>query len=245
MTITQWDSTQAFIRAKMDTYQRSRVDKLTKLKPQDVLARKNPYIFLSKNLGTADELAELILQAHTSSSEETQFGQLLEDVAIYVSELVYGGQKSSTTGIDLDVRKDGIRYLIAIKSGKNWGNADQIAKLKTNFAKAKQVLAQNSQSGHVEAMLGVCYGITKDGNNGIYLFKGGQSFWYFISGESSFYTDVIEPIGHEAEVHSETFKTERDKAKNRFVKFILDNFCDNDGLIDWKKFVKFNSGNLD
>lgn len=41
-----------------------------------------------------DKIIEPILDAYISSSEETVFGNWLERLAIFINELVYGGQKA-------------------------------------------------------------------------------------------------------------------------------------------------------
>ncbi len=61
-----------------------RLDRLNELKLNDVLKRKNPYLFKAKNITTVQDLVTEILQAHISSQEETVFGNYLEDLAIYV-----------------------------------------------------------------------------------------------------------------------------------------------------------------
>lgn len=244
MTQDQIDETFEYIKGEMAKYHKGRIEKIASLKPQTVLQRKNPYIFLSKNLRKASDLAEMILQAHSSSSEETQFGNLLEDLAVYVSAMLDNGVKSTTAGIDLDFTRDGTRYLVAIKSGQNWGNSDQQVKLKANFNTAKKVAGQSQHAGKLQAILGCCYGKFPNSDNGAFIKTGGQKFWNFITGTPSFYTDIIEPISHEAELNDEAFSEERDKALNRFEKYILVNFCDDDGVIDWERLVQFSSGNL-
>ena len=77
------------------------------------------------------------MEAHLSSQEETIFGGFLEELAIFICAQVYGGQKSSAEGIDLEFIKDGIRYIVSIKSGPNWGNSNQVARLKDNSQKLK------------------------------------------------------------------------------------------------------------
>src|SRR2546423_2369343 len=134
-----------------------RLSRLQELKLNDVLKRKNPYLFKAKNITTAQDLVTEILQAHLSSQEETIFGNYLEDLAIYICGKVYGGFKSSAAGIDLEMEKDRKRYIIAIKSGPNWANSDQIAKLKLNFSTAIRVLHQNSAINQVVAVNGCCY----------------------------------------------------------------------------------------
>lgn len=59
------------------------------------------------------------MDAHISSNEETVFGDWLEGLAIFINSKVYDGRKSGITGIDLEFDKDGIRYIVTIKSGPN------------------------------------------------------------------------------------------------------------------------------
>jgi|SRR6266487_1965101 len=80
-----------------------RLDRLQELRLNDVLKRKNPYLFKAKNITTAQDLVTEILQAHLSSQEETVFGNYLEDLAIFICSKVYGGFKSSAAGIDLEM----------------------------------------------------------------------------------------------------------------------------------------------
>ena len=58
------------------------------------------------------------------------------------------------------------------------------------------------------------------------------------------YTDIIEPLGHRAKQHNAKFTRQRAKIINLFTQEFLREFCD-DGVINWKKVVEFNSGNLD
>ncbi len=62
-----------------------RLDRLQELKLNDVLKRKNPYLFKAKNITTAQDFVTEILQAHLSSQEETLFGNYLEDLAIFIT----------------------------------------------------------------------------------------------------------------------------------------------------------------
>ena len=72
----------------------------------------------------------------------------------------------------------------------------------------------------------------------------GQNFWYLISGDESFYIDIVEPLGHEAQKHNDKFVEKKNEILNNFTQDFLNEFC-NDGVIDWEKIVKYNSGNLD
>lgn len=66
-----------------------------------------------------------------------------------------------------------------------------------------------------------------------------------ISENERLYTDIIEPIGHRAKEHNDTFDSERAKVANRFTREFIDGFCDGSGAIDWVRLVEFNSGNYD
>ena len=72
----------------------------------------------------------------------------------------------------------------------------------------------------------------------------GQNFWYFISGSKELYTDIIEPLGHEARDHNEKFQRQKSRVINLFTQEFMADYC-HDGAIDWKKLVEFNSGNYE
>ena len=99
-----------------------------RLRLDDFVKRKNPYLFRAKYLTKASDIVESFADAYLSSAEETLFGDWLEGLAIYVCAQVYAGRKSSTTGVDLEFDKDDVRYIVAIKSGPNWG--EQLANQK-------------------------------------------------------------------------------------------------------------------
>jgi hypothetical protein len=186
-----------------------------------------------------------LLDARLSSSEEGTFGGFLEDLAIYVAETTGGGVKSAAQGIDIETIRKDVRYLIAVKSGKNWGNADQHRRLRENFKTAIKVIKQSRHAANLQPTLGICYGNFKTVNNGTYLHIGGQSFWHLISDNKQLYIDLIEPLGEEAEKHNELFNDERAAAYNRLIREFTINYCDKMGNIDWPKLVHFVSGNLD
>ena len=135
-----------------------RLKKLNELRLQDVLTRKNPYLFKAKNITIAYDYINDILQAFLSSQEETKFGKYLEELAIFACSKVYGGFKSSAKGIDLEFERDSKRYIVTIKSGPYWGNSSQISQMRTDFKNAKKVLGANSSITNIIAVNGCCYG---------------------------------------------------------------------------------------
>ena len=123
------DEIQLFISEKVITpFYEKRLDKLSGLNLSKILARKNPYLFKAKNIETAEELVRYILDAFLSSQEETIFGNLMEELAIFVCKQVYSGVKAEQGkfgSIDLIFDKDGKTYILfresdpVSKDGKN------------------------------------------------------------------------------------------------------------------------------
>lgn len=144
-------------------------------------------------------------------------------------------------GIDLEFERDGIRYIVSIKSGPNWGNASQIKKMRQNFSQAKRILGTNASTKNIVAVNGCCYGQQSVEDKGDYLKKCGQSFWEFVSGDNEFYTTIIEPLGHKAKERNEAFQVEYGKVINRFTAEFIKEFCEPDGTILWNRLVQFNS----
>ncbi|MEJ5308362.1 MAG: PmeII family type II restriction endonuclease [Anaerolineae bacterium] len=210
------------------------------------LLRKNPYLFRAKNLTTAGELIQSLLEAFLSSSEEKHFGDFLEDLAVFVAGETCGGHKSTAQGVDLEFINGGIHYVVSVKSGPNWGNSSQQKKLAQDLRDAVIRVRQSRVAARVEPVLGICYGKTRTSYMPAgYLKVVGQNFWYLISENKALYTDIVEPIGHRAKEHNEAFEEERTKIANRFTGQFISKFCDHTGAIDWVRLVEFNSGNFD
>jgi hypothetical protein len=229
-----------FIEKNIQQFHQKRLDNLSKLKLNDVLKRKNPYLFKAKNQNTAADLIRSILDAHLSSQEEGIFGDFLEQLAIFICSKVYSGKISAAEGIDMEFERDDIKYIVSIKSGPNWGNNQQIRRMKQNFLQAMRIL--NKSKMKIIAVNGCCYG--KDNNpdkEGYYKYCG-QRFWELISGEENLYIDIIEPLGNKAKEKNEEFGKEYSKVLNRFILEFSKEYCDSSGALMWDKLVKFNSG---
>ena len=242
-SITQQEITD-YVEANIQDFHRRRLENLQKLRLMDVVKRKNPYLFKAKNINTAQDFVKTILDAFLSSQEEGIFGGFLEELAIFICSQVYGGQKSSAEGIDLEFEGDSVRYIVSIKSGPNWGNSSQVAKMRDNFRKAKRILGTNTLSANVVAVNGCCYGRDRRPDKSDYLKLCGQQFWEFISGDEDLYTDIIEPLGHRAKEKNEQFIQEYAKVINKFTSEFIRTFCDTDGGILWEEIVKFNSAKI-
>lgn len=223
-------------------FHEARLASLGKLKLKKVLGRKNLYLFRAKNQILANDIVKGILDSYLSSSEETVFGDWLEGLAVFVAGQVFGGQKSSALGIDLEFDRDGIHYLVSIKSGPNWGNNSQFRKMENDFKTAIKILHTSKSKLHVEAVNGCCYGRDKKPDKGTYRKLCGQEFWEFISGEPDLYLEIIEPLSVKAKEKNEEFLRQYNCKLNLFVKEFLKDYSLSDGSVDWVKLVKMNSG---
>lgn len=238
------DEVREYVNGNIVDFHERRLKLLDQLQLSNLL-KKNPYLFKSKNITTAEKLVSGLLDARLSSSEEKLFGDFLEELARFVAARTTGGWKSTAPGVDLEFVNKGIHYIVSIKSGPSWGNSSQQRKLETDLQDAEKRVKQAQAGANVQTVLGICYGKTKTNYLRGYLKVVGQNFWYLISENKNLYTDIVEPIGYKAKQHNEVFEQGRGKVINRFTKEFLHEFCHDTGAIDWVKLVEFNSKNYD
>ncbi|NCQ12093.1 MAG: cytosolic protein [Bacteroidetes bacterium] len=235
------ESVNKYVEQNIATFHEKRIQSLDTLKLSKVIKRKNPYLFKAKNVLTADQIIRGIVDAHISSNEETIFGDWLEGLAIFINGQVYGGYKSGINGIDLEFDNEGVRNVVNIKSGPNWGNSSQIAKMISDFKTAGKTLRTSNSGLHVVFVNGCCYGRDNNPDKGDYFKYCGQRFWEFISGDPNLYIEIIEPLGHKAKEKNDIFMESYSQIINRFTKEFTNEFCENNGSINWKKLVQLNS----
>lgn len=229
------------VEQNIGTFHQKRIQSLDGLKLAKVLRRKNPYLFKAKAVFTPEQFVKGLVDAHISSNEETIFGDWLEQLAIFINGKVFGGWKSGITGIDLEFDNNDRRNIVAIKSGPNWGNSSQIAKMVSDFKAAQRTLRTGNSGLNIIPVNGCCYGRDDSPDKGDYFKYCGQRFWEYISGNAELYTDVIEPLGHKARERNDEFAESYWVMISRFAREFDAEFCD-DGRINWVKLVQFNSG---
>ena len=230
-----------YVEQNINTFHQKRITGLNDLKLHKVLAKKNPYLFKAKYILTAQDIIKSLTDAFISSQEETIFGDWLEGLAIFINGKVYNGRKSGIPGIDLEFDNGGIRYIVTIKSGPNWGNSSQIAKIVADFKTAKKTLRTSNSKLNITAVNGCCYGRDNNPDKGDYFKYCGQRFWEFVSGDTGLYTKIIEPLGHQANERNDDFMQSYSQMINKFTKEFADTFCMVNGSIDWDMLVRFNS----
>lgn len=240
MSLLQEVST--YVSQNISTFHEARLNKLKTLNLDNLLKRKNPYLYKAKDLNTPQEIVESIASAFLSSAEETMFGDWLEQLAIFIASYSFGGYKSTSEGIDLEMDKDGIHYIVSIKSGPKWSNSSSLAKLKDNFLKAKRIYRTSGNKLPCEAIEGCCYGKENNPDKISHIKLCGEAFWEFISGSKTLYIDLIEPLGTDAKQKNEIYMKEYKKMITRFTKKFANDYCNVNGEIEWDKIVFLNSG---
>ncbi len=230
-----------YVETHIASFHQKRVQSVDGLQLEKILKRKNPYLFRAKNVHTPEQLVRAIVDAHISSHEETIFGDWLEGLAIFINAKVFGGMKSGISGIDLEFQDEGIRYIVSIKSGPNWGNSSQVKKMRTDFTTAQKALRTSNSQLHVVAVNGCCYGRDNNPDKGGYFKYCGQRFWEFISGDANLYTDIIKPLGHKAHERNEEFMQSYHRLITRMVRDFSNKYTTQDGNIHWEKIIMMNS----
>lgn len=228
---------------ELASFHSNRAKRLKALKLDDVLKRKNPYLFRAKNISSASSFVDTILDAHVSSQEEGVFGGVLERIALAVSAAAYSGRKSGIEGVDLEFEKEDTKYLVSIKSGPNWGNSSQIRKMRDDFKKARRTLGTNtsSDSRKVVAVNGCCYGTTTSEDKGSYLKLCGARFWELISGNSDCYQWVMQAIDMQQATAESEFKEALTIKRAELAAEFEARFCKEDGSIRWHSLLELNS----
>lgn len=232
-----------FVRGKVADFHERRIQRLSTLQLDRVLARKNPYLLKAKSLDTPRKLVTELLDSHLTPQEAGIFGSVMEQLALEVCRRNYGGRKSAVEGIDMEFERGGSHYLVSIKSGPNWGNSSQIAKMRDYFRKAKKTLGTNtSKAAKVIAVNGCCYGSTPSEDRGDYLKLCGKNFWTLISGDDQLYQKLIPLIGDESGGRNSRFDLEYEKALARLTTEFREKYCNQRGDILWEKVTELSSG---
>ncbi|MDR0881911.1 MAG: cytoplasmic protein [Candidatus Adiutrix sp.] len=224
----------------LEEFYKSLIAGLDRLNIKKIMRRKNPYLFRAKSINGAAQIVDALLAAFISSSEETIFGNVFfEPIAAAAAQ----GQKALAEGVDIMVERENTIYAIAVKSGTSVFNANSRKRQEQNFM-AAQKLAQQAKKRFVP-IVGYGYGQKKATGRGLprfYQELSGQNFWTALTGDEEFYLKLIRLMDKLPEKYIEEFGLSYQKAANRLVKEFANEFCLEDGGIDWEKLVAFNSG---
>ncbi len=245
---------QDYVEANIGSFHEKRLNTVRNKKLDDILKRKNPYLFRTKNQ-TVIQLVYGIMDAFLSSQEETLFGEFLEGVAVFVASRMFDARKpapSELRGIDLILHKDSRRYIVEIKSGPNWGNSSQVQRMLSHFKEATEILRHKYANQDIIAVNGCMYGKDrKPHKTGTLKTAGrpdetikywklcGQGFWYFISDDKDLYTEIIKPLGYRSKQRNGEFLEAYDNFINNLVYEFLEKYRNPDGSVAWDRLTRF------
>lgn len=232
------DALERIVSERLDDFYERRIQKLAKLKLDDTLKRKNPYLFRAIGMEDATEIVERLLSAFTSSSDEGIFGDaFFEPLASAVS----GGKPSPSEGVDIAIHDDDKYLAIAVKSGPSVFNAQSKKRQNQDF-QALYSRLQKLQK-HFDALVGYGYGRKDSPANDKKIFRelAGQAFWCELTGDEEFYLRILKVMATRPVEHKNAYQKEWTKAKNRFVREFSEKYCKENGEIDWEKILRMNS----
>jgi hypothetical protein len=227
------------VKTHLNSFYDRRIAKLSKLELKKTLKRKNPYLFRAVGLLDANEVIERLLSDFMSSSDETIFGDaFFEPLAKDLGE----GTPSPTEGVDVAIETETAYKVIAVKSGPSVFNAQSRRRQNQDFQALRSRMMKLQK--HFDAIVGYAYGrkFSLPNENKIFKELAGQTFWAELTGEPDCYLKIIETMQDMPIRHKDQFNEEWAKAKNRFAKEFIIDFCDDDGSINWSKLLEFNSG---
>jgi len=233
------ENLEAKISELLSDFYKRRIEKISGLKLKDTLKRKNPYLYRAVGIQKASQIVEEILIAYMSSSDEGIFGDaFFEPLAKFAS----GGVVSPSPGVDVAIETDSKYTAIAVKSGTSVFNSQSKAKQILEFQHLQRRLQKLQKQ--FDPIIGFSYGNKQQRiqSTAFYRELAGQAFWAEITGDEDFYLKIIQLMKNKPSEHLPEYRMAFDSALNRFTKEFIDDFCFENGIINWEKLVKFNSG---
>lgn len=146
--------------AEKFTYWYTRVVREASSKYRRVIVdRINPFTKQIECEGlSSEETALHLVEIYSNRNFATAGGWAIEALAIAIS----GGQKSSATGIDLEVQDSrGNRNLYVFKSSPVTRNSDILSALKANARQAEKLIRQSNSRTLVDPVYAVAFGVRK------------------------------------------------------------------------------------
>lgn len=229
----------ALIAEQLAIFYQRRLAKLNTLKLDDIIKRKNPYMFKTTS-SSPETLINTFMSAFFSASDEGIFGDaFFEPIALSVS----GGVVSPSEGVDVAIETEDKYLAISVKSGPNIFNASQTKRQNDEFMKLRSRLTKLNKQ--FDALLGHCYGrrVSNPTQTKIFRESSGQVFWSELTGDDDFYKKLILFIDDiQVRHHLIDFERQWELIRNRYLKEFFEQYCKPTGEIDWEKIVEINSG---
>jgi hypothetical protein len=207
------------------------------------LVKVNPYLFAGR-VKNPMRFAREYLNAKYSSSEESLFGNMIEDIARAILDRIRLGTKTPAKGIDGDVVRGLNRYLVSVKSGANWGNSSSTAAQGRYFEDAKTIIG--SRGHRLTSVMLIMYG--REDRNLKYadIELVGQQAWAFLSGDKDFYAKLIQYFVDGSEEFGQQIERARHESEAKlYAELCAGGFVLKNGEMDWPSFVKKACSNIE
>jgi len=158
-----------------------------------------------------------------------------------VALLASNGKVAEAEGVDLTVESKDQFLAVAVKSGPNWGNADQHKRQSTNFNALRNRLYKIKKQ--FDPLCGQAYGrqASEPTSNVRYRRRSGQAFWAEITGDPDFYLKLVRLMKDVPAKNRQKYQPIWNRAVNRFTAEFVQEFCNPNGSINWEKLVAFSS----
>jgi len=165
----------------------------------------NPFLdnykanFLLGDSSPKSKAAAMIYARALGTSINTTFGTNLQKFCSHI----LSGYASTTKGIDIEYEDflDGRKKYCQIKAGPNTINRDDVKTIVDHFSGVKNLARTNNLNiGINDLVVGVFYGEEKDLSNHYksiqkeYPVYIGKEFWYRLTGDSNFYSELTKAI---------------------------------------------------
>ena len=139
-------------------------------------------------------------------------------------------------------KKKNSNYFVSVKSGPAWSNSTSMKKQKEQFRTARRVFNTSRKTVPTMCIEGCCYGNDNKGyNDSDHEKYCGEKFWTLISGESTLFVDIIEPLGYKAKEKNEEYYKAYNQMLNKFVREFVNEYCNDNNDIEWDKIVRLNA----
>lgn len=204
-----------------------------------VFAKSDPFE-LGLKCSTSLEIVNFVNDNHKKTSTKTILGSLYEYIALKIVEVVFHAYKSGEVCTDLEwVDEFQKKHYRGWKSSPFWGNSDQTKAC----SKKMEELIKNSDFGSF--LICTSYGKTsvkrKKGKK-LYNQISGQDAWESISKDKEMYNKVMVALLLHKNSIEQIINDIYISEDVRSVKWIENNFKNEDGTINFKKINEYISG---
>lgn len=241
MTINLADYINHCVNDQLEGLQTKQINTLRGLNLSALIRHKNLFYLITKDTGNAFDIVKCLVDDYLYLQQEIFINEFLKQMVTSVATQVYNTKESTFEGIDVELIKNGIEYFIKIGADPEPVSNIMSRNVIESFKNARHSKSMETPGFPIKMVYGCFYGTDDHLDKGDYLTLCGQRFWEFISSDPDFYLEIIKTISNLSAMKNDAYYVEYSRLLNIFTAEFLRDFCQ-DGVIDWPKLVKINSG---